>query len=336
MKRPPSMLDVARAAGVSHTTVARVVNGAGTVTARTEAKVLAAIGQLHYRRNAAARALVTRQTQTIGVILANSLLSGPSSMFVEIERKARDLGYWVSVASLAVASSEEIDAAINHFRDQGVDAMVVMAPTKESLKATLAGIDETPCVVVTSGRVDQPGAVALNFDQEAGAKMAMAHLLDHGHRSIAHLAGPLDEFDAQIRMAVWRKSLAKAGLPEGPLGVGNWLADLGYSEARRILEAPDRPTAIFGGSDQMALGALRAAFDLGIKVPQDLSVIGFDDMPGSGQLIPPLTTVRQDLTLMGETTLGALTGLIEGEAVTVAQVKPSLVVRASVAPARRP
>jgi len=223
-------------------------------------------------------------------------------------------------------------AAIGHFQDQGVDGMVINAPTHESLEAALQARSETPCVLITSGRVSQPGATAVTFDQEAGARAAMAHLIEYGHSAIAHLAGPLSEFEAQGRMSAWAESLALAGFPPGALAVGAWRADVGYQEAMRLLSEPNRPTAFFCGNDQMATGALRAAHELGLRVPKDLSVVGFDNMPTTDQLIPPLTTVSQDYALFGEAALEALIRLIGEEPASPHLVQPRLVVRASAGP----
>jgi len=325
------MYDVARLAGVSHQTVSRVVNGAIGVAPGTAQRVLLAIDQLGYRRNSAARALATNRSHTIGVVLVNGHLYGPASTLLGIERSARNLGFWVSVASLATANPTEMAGAIDHFRGQGVEGLAVIAPTGESLEATIRATSKIPLVAVTSGRVGQAGMATVAIDQVTGAHAAVTHLIDLGHTNIAHLAGPLDEFEAQARMTTWADTLDQTGHPPGPLAVGAWQADPGYAEACRLLDQPNRPTAIFAANDQMAVGVLRAAHQLGLAVPTDLSVVGFDNQPGSSQLIPPLTTVHQDFTLLGEATIEALTCLIEGQPVTGELIQPQLIVRSSTA-----
>ena len=323
------MFDVARLVGVSHQTVSRVVNGAGGVAPQTEQRVLEAIRQLGYRRNLAARALVTQKSQTIGVVLVNGHLYGPSSTLLSIERFARELGFWVSVASLASSEPSEMAVAIEHFRNQGVDGLVVIAPTRESLQASMRASSQLPLVAVTSGPVSEPGGLSVAIDQQAGARAAVGHLLDLGHTGIAHLAGPLVEFEAQARMTGWAECLAEVDAPPGPLAIGNWHANQGYSEAKRLLEGPHLPTAVFSANDLMAIGVLRAAHDLGLRVPDDLSVVGFDNMPGTDQLVPPLTTVLQDFDRLGEATVTALISLIGGDEAPQRLIKPELVVRAS-------
>jgi len=325
------MFDVARLVGVSHQTVSRVVNRAGGVAPETEQRVLDAIEQLGYKRNLAARALVTQKSQTIGVVLVNGHLYGPSSTLLGIERYARELGFWVSVASLASNQPAEMADAIEHFRGQGVDGLVVIAPTRESLQACMRVASKLPLVAVTSGSVSEPSAVSVAIDQVAGAKAAVGHLLELGHTAIAHLAGPLEEFEAQARMAAWAECLAEVGAPPGPLAIGNWQSVPGYEQATRLLSGEHRPTAVFSANDLMALGVLRAAHDLGLRVPEDLSVVGFDNMPGSDQLIPPLTTVRQDFALLGEATVKALIDVTAGQETVDRQIEPTLVTRASTA-----
>lgn len=194
------MSDVARVAGVSHQTVSRVLNDHPSVRDETRARVLAAIADLGYRRNTAARALVTRRTGTIGVVTSGSALFGPTSTLIAVERAAREAGLFVSMATLARWDAAGVHQVLEHFMSQGVDGVVVIAAHDHAVEAVRAFGAPVPLVMVGPRGLDHPGLQAIAVDQYAGARIATRHLLDLGHRHVLHLAGPQDWLDARSRV----------------------------------------------------------------------------------------------------------------------------------------
>nr|WP_024286838.1 LacI family DNA-binding transcriptional regulator [Cellulomonas sp. KRMCY2] len=321
------MSDVAAVAGVSHQTVSRVLNGHPSVRPETRQRVLDAIAALGYRRNTAARALVTRRTGTIGVLTSGSALFGPTSTLIAVEGAARDAGMFVSVATVARWEAQGMHEVLEHFMSQGVEGVVVIAAHDEAIEAVQAF--DAPIPVVMVGPKDLPGRLhSVAVDQYAGARLATRHLLDLGHTQVTHLAGPVDWLDARARVRGWQDELAEAGITAGdPIG-GDWTAGRGYDVGLRLLDGV-LPTAVFAANDQLALGLLRAFAEAGVRVPGDVSVVGFDDVDGSANFFPPLTTVRQEFGALGRRCMKLLLGAIAGDAVQPELIEPRLVVRAS-------
>ncbi|WP_254703578.1 LacI family DNA-binding transcriptional regulator [Pseudarthrobacter sp. C4D7] len=328
--RLPRLEDVAELAGVSHQTVSRVVNNHPSVSPGTRTKVEAAIASLGYRRNTAARSLVTRRSQTIGVLGSELSQYGPANTLLGVERAARDAGYFVSVAALREVNREAILDAVRHFLDQSVDGIVVIVPHLETLAALAALPIPVPVVAVGPNGNDTVGGVKV--DQRRGAELAVGHLIGQGHVRIGHVAGPQDWIDAVARADGWRAALESAGLEADLIMEGDWSAGSGYGIGRRL--AADRSaTALFVGNDQMALGVLRALNEAGIRVPQDVSVVGFDDQPEAGYFSPPLTVVRQDFEELGRKCMDMMLTAFDGTGgPRTLVVEPELVLRNSTAP----
>lgn len=323
------MEDVAKRAGVSHQTVSRVLNQSPNVSEKTRQRVNQAIAELGYRRNTAARSLVTRRSQTIGLLASEMSEYGPSNTLLAVQQAAREAGYFVSIAGIREVSRASITEALTRFLDQGVDGIIVQVPHAGILE-TLHELNlDVPVVAIGASGVN--GFSGAMVDQEAGARSAVQHLVDLGHRRIAHVAGPDGWIDAEARVAGWRGVLSGAGLPEGPVVAGDWTAASGYRAGLEL--ARDRTvTAIFAGNDQMAVGLLRALNEQGLRVPQDMSVVGFDDLPEGAYLLPPLTTVRQGFEELGRHCIDAMLARLDGgESSPTEVVLPELVVRASTA-----
>jgi DNA-binding LacI/PurR family transcriptional regulator len=325
--RPPVMADVARLAGVSHQTVSRVLNDHPNVRPHTRERVLAAIRELAYRPNAAARTLVTRRTNTLGVISFDTTLYGPASMLYGIERAAHH-DYYVSIASLAAFDRRSVLEAVDRFLSQGVEGIIVIAPQNSAVSALSHVPQHVPLVAVGCGTRTALTSVAI--DNSAGAASATRYLLDLGHETVYHVAGPGTWLDAQERIDGWRTALHDAGAPEPVILTGDWSASSGHELGQRLAGMRE-VTAVFCGNDTMALGVMRALNEAGRRVPDDVSVVGFDDVPEAGFYLPPLTTVRQDFGEVGRRALGALLGRMTtpGENVTRIRVAPELVVRGS-------
>ena len=254
------MADVARLAGVSHQTVSRVLNEHPNVRPLTRERVLAAIRELAYRPNAAARTLVTRRTHTLGVITADTMLYGPTSMLYGFERAAHD-AYFVSVASLPALDRRSMLDAVERFLGQGIEGIIVIA-TVDTAVAALAHVpSEVPLVAVGCGTRASVTSVAI--DNAAGAAAATRHLLGLGHQTVYHVAGPLSCLDAKERVDGWRQALREAGAAEPAVLAGDWSASSGYELGGRLAATEPGLTAVFCGNDTMALGVIRALAERG-------------------------------------------------------------------------
>jgi DNA-binding LacI/PurR family transcriptional regulator len=327
------MADVARRAGVSQQTVSRVLNGHPNVSPTTKADVLAAIRDLGYRPNAAARTLVTGKTNVLGVISFDTTLYGPASMVYGIERAAHP-DYFVGIASLPAFDRRSLTQAVDRFLGQAVAGIIVIAPQSDAVD-TLAGL-ATPVPLVAVGCDATALVPAVKIDNVTGAAMATRHLLDLGHRNVYHISGPDSWQDARDRLDGWRQGLRAAGAAELQTERGDWSARSGYEIGLRIAMQPE-VTAVFCANDSMALGFLRAAAERGRDLPRDLSVVGFDDVPEAAYFWPPLTTVRQDFGALGAQALQLLLDqiLAGGEVQPVRPILPELIPRFSSAPPPR-
>ncbi len=331
--RQPVMADVARLAGVSHQTVSRVLNDSPHVKEQTRDRVLSAIRELDYRPNSAARALVTRHSKTLGVVSFDTTLYGPASMLYGIEQAARNAGYFVSIASVRSLEGRSMQEAMDRLLDQAVEGVLVIAPQTSAVGALAQVSSSVPVVAVGSGaQARMPGAAV---DNEAGARAATRYLLDLGHRTVHHVAGPANWLDARARQAGWRAVLSEAGARVPEPVTGDWSARAGY-EAGLRLQADPGVTAVFCANDHMALGLLRALNESGRSIPGDISVIGFDDIPEASYFTPPLTTVRQDFGELGRRGLELLVAQVEDGHRTSGRllVATELVVRSSTAAVR--
>lgn len=328
------MTDVASVAGVSHQTVSRVINGFPSIRPQTRDRVLAAIEELGYRRNTAARTLVTRRSQTIGVITADMSHYGPAHTMLGLEAASRAAGYNLSLAGLTEISAIALRAAVDQVLDQAVDAVVVIVAHQAALTLAQSLRIGIPLVLVEGDLSATP--LTAGVDQIEGARLATSHLLDLGHESVLHLPGPADWLEAAARHKGWHTTLEGRGRAIPALmAAGDWSSRSGY-ESGRIMLRKCRPTAVFAGNDQMALGLLRALHEAGLRVPEDVSVVGFDDLPESGYFAPPLTTVRQDFRELGQRIMALVLRVLAGELeASVPLVEPLLIVRSSTAASQR-
>jgi DNA-binding LacI/PurR family transcriptional regulator len=301
------MADVARVAGVSHQTVSRVINDADHVRPETRERVLRAMVELDYRPNPVARALVTGRSRTLGVVSFDTTLYGPASTLFGIERAAHAEGYFVSIVSVRSLDRSSVLDAVERLRAQGVDGILIITPQELAAEAVLHVPADLAVVAVEAGPTEEVPVVAV--DQFAGARAATRHLLELGHRTVWHVAGPGDWLEARQRIDGWAAALEEAGADAPPLLSGDWSARSGYELGRRLATVRD-VTAIFAANDQMALGVLRALNEAGRAVPAELSIVGFDDIPEAQFFTPPLTTVRQDFNEMGRQSLMLLLGEI--------------------------
>lgn len=329
----PRMVDVARLAGVSQQTVSRVVAGATNVAPDIRERVEKAIAQLRYRRNPAASALASSRTMTIGVVSFELSVLGPSVALYGISEEARKQGYSTRLVTLGSLDRETIRGALDSIGPDAVDGIVVLAPLYETL-ALLQGLDtDTPIVTFEQGT--PPSPTSISIDEVRGARMAVRHLLDLGHETVWHVQGPPGWMATTARARGWAEELSAAGrVAPPPIPTSDWSAAEGYRVGQQL--SVDRSiTAVFAANDPFALGLVKAFDEAGIRVPEDVSVVGFDDVKESPFFRPALTTVTLDFEAIGHIAVTRILAMIKGEAEgDIPLIEPALVVRETTASPR--
>jgi len=325
--------DVAALAGISYTTVSHVVNKTRPVSEEVRLKVEAAIKSLDYVPSAVARSLKAKTTATIGLLVPNSL----NPYFAELARGIEDYcernGYCVILCN----SDDNPDKQRSYLRvllEKRIDGLIVASAGGDSgLAQGLAGV-KTPMVIVDRG-LEGVDADLVRIDHEYGAYLATRHLLELGHRDIATIGGPASTSVAQMRQAGFARALKEAGVEVSPSRMleSDFTSTGGYNAASVLLEH-NPPSAIFAGNDMIGIGVLRAAAERNVRVPAELSVIGFDDIQMSRYVYPALTTVGQSILQLGEMAAEVLLRRIATPDLATDQriVTPSIVLRESTAP----
>ncbi len=327
--RAPNIRDVARLAGVSYQTVSRVLNDSPSIKPSTRQRVLDIIQEVGYRPNAAARALVTSRSRTIGVLAAHMAHYGPATSVTAIEEAAREAGYRLSITNISTTDYPSIRSALDYLMSQSIEALVVIAPQVRVFDAIRELSIGVPFVTLESSGRDN--GHSMSVDQVLGARLATRHLIEQGHTEIMHISGPQDWIEAEARMQGYLQEVTEAEVRTRAPILGDWTASFGYRAGLELLRFRDF-TAVFAGNDQMALGFIHACRELGVDVPGDVSVVGFDDIPEAAHFFPPLTTVRQNFTEIGRRSIELLLGELRGGGHADSQlIAPELVVRQSVA-----
>lgn len=331
-QRGASIGDVARLAGVSPATVSRVSMGIDNVRPGTRQKVLEAMDALGYSPNHAARALRYGSFGTIGVIAHQLARTGESMTVEAVVEAARRAQFTVTLVDVESPSSEGVDEAVQRLNHQSIDGLIIIR-AETATPTTLALPPRLPVVVSDSRFVGHHPAVGA--DQTTGATEAVDHLLALGHRTVHHLAGPVSSGPATLRREAWEAALHAAGRPVPPVYQGDWTAASGYELGRRVAEDLE-VTAVLCANDESATGLMQALSEHGVRVPDDVSVVGFDDIPLAAYLVPPLTTVRQDFEQIGSNLVELLLRQLGGDELTDHHivVPAPLVVRRSTAPPR--
>ncbi|GAB2596085.1 LacI family DNA-binding transcriptional regulator [Streptomyces capparidis] len=329
-----SIRDVAAAAGVSHQTVSRVINGHPSVRQSTREKVLAAIDDLGFRRSATALALASGRNRIVTVLTANTTHYGYASILQGIEEAARAAAYGVGITVLESAGETAVAAGAQRAADAGGGAIVI-AYDPAGVRALAALDGALPVVGVVETPADPPGGDRpwVWADDRRAAYEATRHLLATGHTTVHYVAIPSSTRRTSARTAGWRQALREAGAPEPVPVQGDWGPAGGYTAGRRLAE--DRGvTAILCGNDDLALGVMRALHEAGRAIPGEVSVAGFDDAPHSAYLTPSLTTVRLDFTGLGRAAFGLLHKALEESAPVAPHPVsvPELVLRESSGP----
>jgi DNA-binding LacI/PurR family transcriptional regulator len=322
--RPVGVRDVARLAGVSTQTVSRVLNDFPGIRDETRQRVLDAVATLDYRMNNAARALGTRRSRIIGVVASDTSLYGPSAGIAALEAAARERGRWVATAYADADDAESVLAAVGHLLAQGVDGIVLVAPHV----GTRAAVEQAAITIPVVSLHAEPGA-----RQADGAGLTVAHLAELGHRRIAEIAGPSDWLESSVRSAGIAAAAERAGVSIVARWEGDWTAASGRALVDAVVGAlgggpggAGAPTGVVVANDQMALGLIAGLTAHGVAVPDDVSIVGFDDNPDAAFYSPALTTVRVDVAGEARRAIDAVLGEAGSE-----PAAPRLVVRASTA-----
>ena len=328
----PSLGDVAEHAGVSTQTVSRVANGLHNVEAGTRERVLASMRELGYRPNRAARALRSGKFFTIGVVLFSLSSYGNMRFLDAIANAAGKKGYSITIVPVEHQTQHDVNAALTKLVEQAVDGIILVLDAHLIDRADVELPPGLSIVVVDSNeRSDYP---QVDGDQASGARQATEHLLSLGHSTVWHVAGPIQSYSSSRREQAWRESLEQAGAPIPEVFRGDWTTAAGYLHGREIAQRPEI-TAVFTANDQMALGVLRALHEVGRRIPEEISVVGFDDMAEADSFWPPLTTIHQEFEATGRRAVELLLAEIDGhpEPISSTIMPMSLVVRSSSGPA---
>jgi DNA-binding LacI/PurR family transcriptional regulator len=315
--------DVAARAGVSTQTVSRVINDHPHIRPETRERVRAAMAELGYRVNNAARSLGTATTRTLGVVASDATLYGPSVGIAALAAAARERDRWIATAYADAADEPSVRSALDHLLAQGVDGLVVLAPHARTLEIAREAAAGVPVVALHSDAGAQR--------QSDGAALAVDHLVALGHRRIGRLSGPADWMESTARDTGVDRGFAAHGLGDAGRWRGDWSAAAGRAAAVSIapaVQAAGGPTAVVAANDQMALGLIAGLDAAGIPVPHRVSVVGFDDNPDAAFYRPALTTVRLDLAGEARRAVAVALGLPP----EVDPDPPRLAVRSSTAP----
>lgn len=293
-----TLRDIARLANVSAPTVSRVINDHPYVSEEKRERVLEVMREVGYRPNRVAQMLSTQRSNFIEVITVHAGHSFFRNTILDITFTARTLGYQVLFAPVP---EEEFIKTLGSAAARLIDGIILIAPgwaskvTDDELRTFARGVPLALLAV-------EPGSTlpSVVYDQSLGAQLATQHLIDLEHQQITEITGPLNMSDALMRHQAWEQTLHQNNIEPGLSVEGRFNVKSGYESTKHLLAADNPFTALFAGNDRMALGALLALHEHGLRVPDDVSVVGFDDIEGSAYYIPPLTTVRQDLSKLGK------------------------------------
>jgi DNA-binding LacI/PurR family transcriptional regulator len=322
--------EVARQARVSVGTVSCALSGKQPVAKDTRRRVLLAVEKLGYMPNHIARSLATQRTYTLGVVAYGVGYYGPSQIIAGAEEEAKQQGYFVFLSSLE-KDTAAVGEHVRRLQGWQVDGIVVVVLEARN---DLTFLDASPSLpIVFTDLKPRPGRICVFVDQVQGAFLATRHLLALGHRRIGTITGPLTYRGSEDRLVGWRRACREAGVEplDAWVEIGDWSPDSGYRGANALLNRLPDLDALFAQNDEMAFGAIHALSERGLSIPEDVAVVGFDDVPASAHSIPPLTTVHQDVRELGRLAVRTLVAHIEDgdKPPTHLSLVPTLVVRAS-------
>jgi DNA-binding LacI/PurR family transcriptional regulator len=306
--------DVAEAVGVSTQTVSRVINNRPDVLPETRQRIKEAMERMGYHPNALARGLSQRHSYTLGVVTAGLKYIGPSRTLNGITDQAEQEGYTLLLKELPRFDTDQIIPILNSLYARQVDGIIWVVPEIGDNRAWFQDSQLLPAVpMMLLSKSPHSGVSSVFIDNYQGGRLATEHLLNQGYRHIGHLSGPLDWLDARLRKAGWQDALQAAGKEskEEHSVEGNWSSSSGEVAIQRLLEQYPEMDAVFVANDQMALSVLYIASKMNLRVPQDLGVTGFDNLPESAFFSPPLSSIEQDLHKLGCISVKELVRMVE-------------------------
>ena len=327
-RRSVSIVDVARVAGVSHQTVSRVLNNPKRVRAKTLSAVQEAIRITGYRRNENARMLRSLSPETIGILVPPTNETGPVNVMWAVEQAAAEGRYMLRTAILNDRTEESCLKALNQLLSFGVAAVIIVA--EQTWQEPLARMtSDLPLVSVGASIPGTQDVSYIDMDQQLGVRMIMQHMAEQGCRRIDFLNGPDGWYSSRDRLSGWAGFSYQGDFLNGRLYKGDWSAESGYRAG--IQMAQDAPDALIAANDEMAIGAMRALMEQGLRVPQDVKISGYDDLHIDSYLTPSLTSIHQDFDLLAHQALQVTAELIDNPDMkaTCSLIKPKLIVRES-------
>lgn len=322
----PTIKEVAFASGVSTQTVSRVINERPDVSPETRKRVQEVIEKLEYRPSALARSLIRRRSHTLGVVTAGLKYIGPSRTLNGITTAAEEAGYALLLKELPHFDADNNVLIFQALLSRHVDGIIWAVPEvgrNRDWINTPSGVLDVPMVYLTMEPRENVHIVSV--DNYRGGRMAMSHLLEQGYQHIGHISGPLDWWESRQRMQAWKDALNESGIEfhEYSWIEGNWSSASGAQAAEKLFEQYPEMDSIFVANDQMAVGALQAAHQRGVKIPQDVGIVGFDDLLESPFFWPPLTTVHQDQAKLAKVAVEQMLRIIDAGRDELAPVKPT-------------
>lgn len=326
-----TIYDVAQAAGVSHQTVSRFLKGFEGIRPETREKVVRALDELGYRPNLTARSLKSGRSHRIGALTHEISKVGPSRVAEGASAAAREAGYVLDLVSLDVRNSSEIEESLELLTQHDLAGVLALSSTDEMTRAFETTEFRVPAYI--DAEADDAVSGHPSELTSVGVPALIAHLADLGHRTLVHIAGPAEWSAARNRILAYEAAVKAQGLSSVGVLSGDWSARSGYQAVSELPRLPEA-TAFFAANDQMALGAMLALKERGCRIPEDVSVVGIDDIPESAFFDPPLTTLRIDFEAQGRSSVLKLIAQIEGTEVRpIAVPPPQLMVRRSSGPA---
>ncbi len=326
-----TMNDVARACGVSYQTVSRVINDSPDVSDKTRRLVLKAIKDLGYHPNQLARSLKTRHSFILEVITFGVETFIPRGLLIAMGRAAIQHGYSLIFTEIPTDDPQEENRLLSHLNSSLIAGAIITAPVQSQLFDNIS-IDPPLLPIVQIRNPRGSTAASVTIDQYHGSQLATQHLLDLGHRQIAEISGPLNYHEALTRHTACLETLQAAGItPVATVEAAEWMPREGYLAAKELLAHDATFTGLVVANDYLASGAILALNESGFRIPQDISIVGFDDTPESAYYLPPLTTIRQDYEALGDQSIHYLVELIRNQETPAHQrvLMPQLIIRKS-------
>jgi LacI family transcriptional regulator len=337
--RQVTISQVAKEAGVSSQTVSRVINNRQEITPETRQHVQEVIKRLGYQPNAIARSLIQRRTHILGVVTSGLEYYGPSHILIGVEQGANQAGLSIHLNLIHKPESEDIGSIVNGLISRQVEGIIWAVPEIDDNRSWFReNLPQLSIPVVFLSTQPRENLNVVEIDNRYGAYLATQHLLEKGYRKIGLISGPISWWAASERRRGWQDALRDAGIPFGEDCVveGNWSAESGERGLHALLQKFPEVQAVFACNDQMALGLMRAARRLGKRIPEELAVVGFDDIPESAFYHPPLTTIRQGLYELGRVAVQTFIKLRQADqrddlspAAQTVMLQPQLVIRES-------